>query len=164
MEHRIEKMDAFRIVGVKLRSTNENMQGMKDIPDFWGEVMSQSKQMEILPLMDAAPMGLLGVSVYNSDVSDAKVFDYFIAVATTKPTPEGMEEHTVPAATWAVFPCKKDMMGQVQMDIFTKWMPDSGYRPLNSGYETGEMKSGAPDIELYTQGDDVEIWVPVEKV
>ncbi|GCF93851.1 hypothetical protein NRIC_17420 [Enterococcus florum] len=162
MNHRIEKMDAFRIVGVKLRSTNENMQGMKDIPAFWGEVMSQKKQMQILPLMNAAPMGLLGVSVYNSDANDAKVFDYYIACATTKATPEGMEEYTVPAATWAVFPCKKEEMGHVQMDIFTQWMPTSGYRGLNSGYETGAMNSAAPDIELYTQGDDVEIWVPVE--
>lgn len=161
MKHRIEKMNAFRLVGFKARTTNAEGQGMKDIPAFWGEVMAQNRQMEILPLMDAAPLGLLGVSVYNVDQADAKVFDYYIAVATTKPAPHGMEETTVPAATWAVFSCKRETMGEVQIKIFTDWMPTSGYRPLNSGYETGAMRSAAPDIELYTQTDDVEIWVPV---
>ena len=164
MDYRIEKMDAFRIVGLKLHTTTENGQGMKDIPAFWGDAMVQGKQMRILPLMDTVPMGLLGVSVYNRVADDAKIFDYYIACASTKPLPEGMDEYTVPAATWAVFPCTRENMGQVQMDIFTQWMPGSGYRGLNSGYETGEMKSGAPDMELYRQGEDVEIWVPVEKI
>ena len=160
MEHRIEKMDGFRIVGVKLRTTMQDGQGMKDIPAFWGSVMEQNKQMQILPLMDAAQMGLLGVSVYNINADDPRVFDYYIACASTKPVPEGMEEYAVAAATWAGFPCTRETMGRVQMDIFTQWMPSSGYRPLNSGYETGEMQTGAPDMELYTQGEDVEIVLP----
>mgnify|MGYP003623287309 CR=1 FL=1 len=164
MKTRIEEMDAFRIVGIKRKTTNENMQGMKDIAAFWGDVISQNKQMEILPLMNAEPEGLLGVSVYNTDARDEKIFDYYIACASTKPVPEGMEEYAVAAATWAGFPCTRETMGRVQMAIFTQWMPSSGYRPLNSGYETGEMQTGAPEMELYTQGEDVEIWVPVEKM
>ncbi|MGC6768212.1 GyrI-like domain-containing protein [Enterococcus sp. LJL51] len=164
MECRIEKMDAFRVVGVKLTTTTEGGKGMKDIPVFWGEVMEQKQQIQLATLMDTIPSGLLGVSVYNSDANDARVFDYFIACATSRPVPEGMEEYTVPAAEWAVFPCSRENMDQVQVDIFSKWMPASGYRGRNSGYETGYIAAGAPDIEVYTQEGDVEIWVAVEKI
>ena len=164
MEHRIEKMDGFRIVGVKLRTTMQDGQGMKDIPAFWGSVMEQNKQMQILPLMDAAPMGLLGVSVYNINADDPRVFDYYIACAYTQPVSEGMAAYAVAAATWAGFPGTRGTLGPGQRDTVTQWRPSSGYRPLNSGYETGEMQTGAPDMELYTQGEDVEIWVPVEKM
>lgn len=49
------------------------------------------------------------------------------------------------------------------MDIVNKWAPSSKYNLLNSGYVTGKMVSGAHDLEVYGQGDDVEIWVGVEE-
>ena len=40
---------------------------------------------------------------------------------------------------------------------------DNDYEWLNTGYATGEMVSAGPDLEVYGQGDEVEIWVPVRK-
>lgn len=48
-------------------------------------------------------------------------------------------------------------MGQ----IVTEWLPAADYRRVNTGYETGMMSGGAPDIEVYSEGDDVEIWIAV---
>ena len=45
----------------------------------------------------------------------------------------------------------------------TKWLPKSKYRPLNKGYLTGRMKSGAPDIEYYGKDGLVEIWIAVKE-
>lgn len=43
----------------------------------------------------------------------------------------------------------------------SKWLPKSNYRPLNKGYLTGRMKSGAPDIEHYGKDGLVEVWIAV---
>lgn len=75
-----------------------------------------------------------------------------------------MEEVEVPANTWAVFPCTGKTAGTTQIEIVTKWGPESEeFELLNTGYMTGEMSSGGPDLEVYTQGENMEIWVPVKR-
>lgn len=163
LKHRIEKMEAFRVVGLKMATTNENGQGMQDIPTFWGELMQSGKQLAVLPLMNRRPFGLLGINVYNTDPADARKFDYYVACASDLPVPQGMAEYTVPALTWGVFPCKREAVGDTMVRIVTDWLPGSGYSLVNSGYETGVMAGGAPDMEIYSEGDDVEIWIAVQK-
>lgn len=163
MEFRMEELKEFKIAGYKVSSTNENMQGMKDCPAFWGKIIGEGKHIEVANLIDRMPFGLLGLSVYNTDKEDPQKFDYYIAAATTKETPKDMCEYTVPACTWAVFPTTRENSGKTQFDIVTKWAPQSDYELINSGYETGNIVSGAPDIEVHSQGDEVEIWVAVRK-
>lgn len=43
----------------------------------------------------------------------------------------------------------------------TKWLPKSGYKPLNKGYLTGRMRSGAVDIEFYGKDNLAEVWIAV---
>ena len=74
--------------------------------------------------------------------------------ATGSPVPEGMEEYTVPAGTWAVFPCCGPMpqaMQDLQRRIVGEWLP-------SSGYEYAE----APDIEIYSADNHHnEVWLPI---
>lgn len=164
MEHRIVELDNYKLVGFKKESTNENQQGMKDLPAFWNEILSSDSQASLLPLINREPFSLIGASFYNVDEVDSKRFDYYIGVATTGKTPEDMEEIEVPANIWAVFPCTRATNHQTQYNIVTKWAPNSEeYALLNTGYMTGDMVSGGPDIEVFGQGDEVEIWVPVKK-
>lgn len=157
MNYRIEKMDAFRIVGVKM--TGDSDEGFSQVPKFWAKTAQAGKIPQICSLMNAQPMGLLGVS--TGDWPNAKDFDYYIAAASTSPTPEGMEEYTVPAATWAVFECVGPMPGSIQelqKRIVTEWLPNSGYQYAD-----------APDIEVYSEGDQSAadyvcwVWLPIEK-
>lgn len=164
MEHRIVELEAFKLVGYKKESTNQNQQGMKDCPAFWNELFSSGKQEALLPLINREPFGLIGASFYNVDAQDAKRFDYYIGVATTVETPEKLEEMEVPANTWAVFPTTREASGQTQFNIVAKWGPQSEeYELLNTGYMTGDMTSAGPDLEVYGQGNAIEIWVPVRK-
>jgi len=163
MEYRIEKLDAFRIVGMVVHTTVENEDGMYAIPAMWNDIFKKGKNHEIFDLMDQHPQELLGVSVYNTDIQDARKFDYYIATASKKPVPEGMNEYIVPAATWAAFPCKLEDIHKVETDIVTNWHGNSGYNILNAGYETGYMNSKAPDLEVYLEDGTVEVWVAVEK-
>lgn len=162
LEYRIEKADSFRIVGFKCSTTNEDGAGLKEVPEFWGKVMSSGSYVGIMPLMNQKPFGLLGVNVYNTCPENGKKFDYYIACSTTKKTPQGMSEYTISAYTWAVFPCKRQEASEVMLKIVTDWLPGSGYDLVNTGYESGDMTGGAPDLEVYSQSDDMEIWIALK--
>jgi AraC family transcriptional regulator len=92
---------------------------------------------------------------------DGKDFDYYIAVASEQPVPDGMAEYEIPACTWAIFECVGPMpeaIQTLQKRIVSEWLPLSGYEYAN-----------APDIEVYPEGDQFspgyrcEVWLPVIK-
>lgn len=164
MKYRIEKMDAFRVVGPKLETTwtEENRESFREIPQFWAQQTAQGLIPRLLPLMDTQPTGLMGLSVMDGTGEEKdNRFEYYIAVASTKPAPGGMAEYQVPANTWAIFECKGPMPTAIQalaQRIMTEWFPSSGYRHANG-----------PDIEMYGEGDQTSpdytcwVWVPVQK-
>ena len=154
MDYRILSMDSFRIVGKKLQTTIENGESYTRLPTFWGELMERGGQNELLALMTGEPYGLLGVSDYNPTL-DSSRFDYYIAVSSTHPTPDGMEELVIPAATWAAFPVRNDGPDAVQKHqqrVLFEWLPTSGYEFFP-----------APDIEVYDATGGMETWIPIIK-
>lgn len=161
MNYKIEEKKAFRIVGAKLSTTMEDNACYRDIPDFWKETAQSGKIARLAPLIDREPFAMLGVSTCCEPLTDTSKFDYYIAAVTEKATPEGMDEFTVPAASWAVFECIGSMpaaIQEMQKRIVTEWLPSSGYEYGN-----------APDIEVYFDEDGSkadtrsEIWIPVVK-
>lgn len=157
MNYKIEKKDAFRIVGVKEHIEMNVDENFIRVPQFWGETFQNGMFDSICQLSNKEPCGVLGVST----CMNGKDFDYYIACSTDKPTPLNMHEYEVPAATWAIFECIGPMPGAIQdlqKRIVTEWLPVSGYEYDN-----------APDIEVYPEGDASlpeyrsEVWVPVIK-
>lgn len=157
MNYRIEHKDAFRIVGVMRHFCTTIEGSFEQVPMFWGEVSSNGDIEKVIETGNAEPCGVLGVCT----CMDGRDFDYYIACASNKPVPEGMDEYVVPACDWAVFECIGPMpnaMQQLQTRIITEWLPVSGYEYAD-----------APDIEVYTQGDmqspdyRSEVWLPVKK-
>ena len=155
MNYRIETLEAFRIVGLKVTLPMDVEQSFAQVPLFWQQ--SAPRVPEMMPLMNGTPKGLLGVSACMS----GETFDYFIAVASDAPVPQGMAESTVPACTWAIFDCVgaiPDALQTLQKRIVTEWLPTSGYEYAN-----------APDIEVYFEGNQFspdyrcEAWLPIKK-
>ncbi len=163
LEFRIQQLKQFRVVGVVISTTVENNNCRTEVPALWGEVIQHGRINDIMALSNQIPPGIIGISAYNTDTCDARKFDYYIAGATDKPVPEGMVEYIVPAATWAVFPCKRTEVSEVEIRIVSEWQSTSGYEVLNQGYDTGEMKSQAPDLEVHYLDDTSEVWVAVRK-
>ncbi|MGL4697001.1 AraC family transcriptional regulator [Enterococcus larvae] len=152
LDYRVVHTEAFKIVGKKIHTTMENGISYRELPEFWQKIQQNGEIPGILSLMSQQPMGLLGVSDYNPNL-DQSEFDYYIAVATTLPTPEGYEELTIPAATWASFPHKltsPEDMQKFQHQIVMDWLPSSGYQ-----FAFG------PDLEVYGKDDTLETWIPV---
>ena len=90
--------------------------------------------------------------------SDGKSFDYFIAdpYMPFKEIPEGCKTITLPAGTWAVFPCKGEhpkALQDVNTKIWSEWLPNCKDYKLAGNY----------NLEIYLDPKYSEIWVPVEK-
>lgn len=153
MNYRIERKDAFRIVGVSQPLEREIEKNFAVVPKMWQDTVTDGTLEKLAGMMDASPMGLLGVSVCN----DEEQWKYFIAVSSTKER-GAFEEYVVPAATWAVFPGSgtNQSIQELEQRIVTEWLPTSGYEYAN-----------APDIEVYLNPDPLnarfEVWIPVNK-
>ena len=151
MNYRIETKDAFRIVGVSVPLEKDIEKNFAVIPRKWQETAINGTLQKLTGLMDTQPMGVLGVSTCN----DTEPWRYYIAVASSQ-TDQDLEEYTVPAATWAIFPGTgtNQSIQDLERRIVTEWLP-------TSGYEYGS----APDVEVYLNPDpqnaQYEVWIPV---
>ena len=152
MEYQIVKREAFRIVGFRTPLPADVEESFQVVPRFWAEI--GPRQMELIPLMNGEPAGMLGVSTCGQEDNR-----YYIAVASDAPVPNGMHEWIVPAATWAVFTgtgLLPDAMQELQRRIVSEYLPDSGYEWAK-----------APDIEVYLNrpGEEsrFQVWLPVTR-
>lgn len=160
---RIEKRESFRVVGYLIQTTNQKGEGRKAIPRHWSKIKEAGLEKALLELGDQKLGGVFGINIYNTDIADSRKFEYIIAIASDRDAGGELTEYTVPAMTWAVFPCTQETIGKTEAQAITKWLPKSKYRPLNKGYITGRMRSGAPDIEYYGADGHVEVWVAVRE-
>lgn len=155
MNYRIEKKEEIRIVGMAKPLYAELEKNFQIVPQMWEEATVSGMIPKLAGMMDAQPMGILGISVCN----DQEQWKYFIAVASSAEAEEGMEEYVIPSFTWAVFPgegvCPQAIQ-ELEQRIVTEWLPTSGYE-----YDNG------PDIEVYLEPDPsnakFEVWIPVVK-
>ena len=141
-------------MGISAPLSREVEENFAVVPQMWGRAAAEGIPGRLATLMDSQPAGILGVSACG----DEEQWRYFIAVATTAPLEDGLEEYTVPAATWAVFPGEgtNRSVQELERRIVTEWLPSSGYEYAN-----------APDIEVYLNADPqnarYEVWIPVTK-
>ncbi len=151
MEYRIETKDAFRIVGVSAPLSPDMEENFRNVPQLWGRAAADGTIPRLAALMDGEPKGLLGVCGGKDNSR------YFIAAASSAPAADGLEEYTVPALTWAMFPGGGDSaeaLQRLQRRVVMEWLPTSGYE-----YAEG------PDVEVYLNPECTrfEVWIPVVK-
>lgn len=159
----IIERESFTVLAYRIETTNQKKEGMKRIPECWQAFLNGEQKETLMSHMNQEPYGCFGISEYNIDPEDSRRFAYYIAVSSSDEAQGELVSYTVPKCTWAVFPCTKETMGKVQVQAITKWLPKSNYQPLNKGYITGRMKSGAPDIECYLLKDETQTWVAVQE-
>lgn len=154
MNYKIEKKDAFRIVGISIPLEHELERNFEIVPKMWQEATMNGTIPKLASMMDGNPMGLLGVSSCNEEVE----WKYYIAVASNQPIDNTLEEFEVPASTWAIFAGEGNSLSiqELEKRIVTEWLPTSGYEYAN-----------APDVEVYLNADPdnakYEVWIPVTK-
>ena len=159
MKPRIITKEEFYVVGVELRTSNENNQNLEKIPEFWCKNLEAGLLKRFTELTNAVnPNTQLGIC---ADFDDEK-FTYIIGTEVTNldNIPKGMKGRTIPAAKYAVFTAKGQPPKAVQDTwkyIYQAWF-------LESEYE----RADGPDFEYYGEKyDDLEkaecdIYIPIK--
>ena len=112
LDYKIVEKAPFTVMGIKKRFNAET--SYKEIPEFWGEWMSDMK-------------GLKGTFGICTDM-DGKNFDYWIAdlYLPWEDIPEGCCTYQIPGGLWALFRCEgplPDSMQKVNTQIWSEWLP-----------------------------------------
>lgn len=157
MEYRLTKKDNFTVVGVTKKFSYD---GAKEvIPKFWEEHYKKGNGKYVC--------GMFGINIDES--MENSEFEYMIADAynPSMDVPEGFITKTIPAFTWAIFPCRgamPDSMKDVNKKIFSEWLPALKEYEFAAGYciemydNAEKYPKGIHDENYYT-----EIWIPVSK-
>lgn len=154
MNYRVVEKEGFRIIGVSQPLHKELEQNFMTVPKMWQQAAADGTIGRLAAMMNGQPMGLLGVSACN----DEEEWRYYIAVASSMPAGQELEEYYVPASTWAVFPGSGTNISlqELEQRVIREWLPTSGYEYAD-----------APDIEVYLNADPAnaqyEVWVSVVK-
>lgn len=158
MECRIVEKPAFTVLGVsKVIPYDE---GTTQCPAFWDEHYATGRGKFVC--------GVYGICFDEKMAGDT--FKYMIAdpFGAAKPVPEGYETVTIPALTWAVFPCTGPLpqtLQDVTRRAFSEWLPDNSEYQVAAGYSVEYYT----DISKYPQGGKdsayyCELWIPVKRV
>ena len=148
LEYRIEQKAEFKVVGLSRLFQPDTC--LREIPAFWDEVLAQKER----PVC-----GTYGVCCDR----EGREFEYLIAdrFLPGQEMPDGCVVKTIPASTWAVFPCRGPLVQTLQgvnARIWSEWLPNCrSYRLAHN-----------LNLEFYTPPTDnpedyyCEIWIPVE--
>ncbi|MBQ8617842.1 MAG: AraC family transcriptional regulator [Clostridia bacterium] len=152
LEYRIEEKPQFTVVGVSRMFQADT--SYREIPKYWLELMRRE---------DAPVCGAFGVCL-DEGRGDGQ-FEYMIAdpYQPWQSIPEECHIRVIPAATWAVFPCRgplPDSLQSVNTQIWRDWLPACRSYRMAMGMN---MEVYAPPAEKL-EDTYSEIWVPVEKV
>ncbi|NBK25505.1 MAG: helix-turn-helix domain-containing protein, partial [Spirochaetia bacterium] len=155
MEYRIERKDAFRVVGVSCKISKDMEESMRVVPLFWTEKAQDGTIAKLCSYLKEGD-GLFGLCT-NTDELDH--WTYTIGIVKEDLELEGMESQMIGPSLWAIFPGRGPMpqtIQEVERRIVTDWLPTSGY----------EFAEGV-DVEVYLDNDPTnqsfEVWMPIKK-
>jgi AraC family transcriptional regulator len=147
MNYRIESKEAFHVYGIEGIFTTENGENFISIPRFWQEAGNDGrikKLTESTNMIQEVSNNLCLVNAicdYRQVEGDNKFPYMLFAFKTSKSQPEGYEEATVPAATWAIFRTENHTIAgtsaalqNVIKRVYTEWLPTADYEKVD-GYE-----------------------------
>ncbi|MFK7692712.1 helix-turn-helix domain-containing protein [Paenibacillus sp. HJGM_3] len=153
VDYHIEEKEAFTVVGKSAVITCGNEGRSRSW--FWGECQRDGTLDMITCLDTDTPW--LGITM---DFDEP--FPYMIAKeAHDDSVADGLARQTIPASTWAIFPCVGSLPSSMQngfRQIYHQWFPATGYE-----------HAGLPEIEVYPPGNATaedyrcEAWIPIMK-
>ena len=157
MEYRIEKKDTFTVLCRQANFSYE--EGPAEVPAFW--------QSHFAAGGSATVRGCYGINIDTEMRGDR--FDYLIAdpYDPAIAIPEGFTTRTIPAHTWAVFPCRGKMaeaMQAVNKQIFSEWLPANNAYDIAAGInvecydDASKYPDGIQDANYYS-----EVWIPIKE-
>lgn len=157
MDYKIVNKDAFTVLANAAVFPYEGAKAR--VPEFWQQHFAEGKGRTV--------MGTYGINIDESRGQES--FEYLIADPCDPDceAPDGFVVRTIPALTWAVFPCRGALptaLQDVNTRIFTEWLPAMKDYEFAAGYcveyydDPTRYAKGTQDENYYC-----EIWIPVGK-
>jgi len=158
MDYKLMKKESFTVMGTMGKFSYE--EANTAIPAFYEEHFAKGRERYV--------RGMFGINIDKS--MGFNEFEYLIADLYNPScnVPEGFTTVTIPAFTWAVFPCKgalPDALAGTNTKIFSEWLPALRGYEFAAGYcvemydDPQKYPNGVGDENYYT-----EIWIPVKKI
>lgn len=163
MNFRIEKKEAFNIVGIMKRVPIIYEGENPEIVAMW-KTLTMEDLDYLKKLSNVEPIGMIQASANFSEgrMEEKGELDQYIGIATTEECPESFSKLEVPALTWAIFESTGPFPSTLQETwgrIYSEWFPSSSYQ-VTEGPEILSIKTK----DLTSSSVTSEIWIPVLKI
>lgn len=144
------KIEAFQIIGISIRTSNENEKSAQDIGQLWGKFMSEGI-LEKIPNKISTDI----FSIYTNYESDyTKPYDTILGckVSSLESIPDGMIGQSFEGGTFATFISKGDVTkGSVYQSWVDIWNTDLN-RLYTADFEVYSEKAADPtnaEVAIY---------------
>lgn len=149
-------LEAIKVIGIAVRTTNENGQAAKDIPELWNRFMTEDVLNNIPNKINADVYSIY--TNYESDYMNPYTTILGCKVSSFDNLPEGFVTKTIDVSHYAKFTTKGNLHQNI---IYDKWVNIWGMeKDLNRTYKA--------DFEIYGEkardmtDAEVDIFVSVK--
>lgn len=161
MNYRIEKKEAFKMLGISTEISAVDNRYFSEVPKFWENCIKEGKIGRMHKDFQLPENECVHAALYNFREGE---FSYMICYNAEKNvSPAGYTKLIVPPATWAIFSTGEctiengtEKIQNIWKRIYPEWFPASGYEHAD-----------APEFEMYfNKGNGTyieEVWIPVIK-
>ena len=137
----------FKVIGISVRTTNENGQSAKDIGELWNRFMSEGIAKKIPNKIDDSVF-----SIYTNYQGDhTQPYDTILGckVSALEKVPEGMVGQTFEGGTYATFISKGDLTKGVVYETWAEIWNKNLNRNFKADFEYyGENAQNPTDAEV----------------
>lgn len=162
MEFKIEKRDAFQLIGVS-KKVPIQFEGENPAILELAQSITEEQVKEMHEIGDLYPNQVVNASCNFDEgrLQEKGSLTHMIGFLSSKENAfEDLTQIKVPAHTWAVFPSQGPFPAALQTtwaNIYAEWLPSSGYQ-LADAPEISFTRHGDSNADVYS-----EIWIAVAK-
>lgn len=150
----VTKVDPQNIIGIELKTTNENGKAFEDIPPFW-QKFYQEGIIEKIPNKASSDVYAVYTNFENEGKNSKGVYSLIIGcpVSNLKSVPDGFVSTILPKSRYAVFESAKgklDQVGETWQKIWNLSETDRAF-DQNRSYQS--------EFELYQPSGEINIYI-----
>ena len=153
MDIKIAQKPAFTVAGILLEAIDNSL-----CPSAWNQLFEEQSLETLASLGNGQSYGIC------SDVKEGEIINYmagYDVIDQRKAKALGLTIMEIEPAEYAIIPVKGSIPGSIHQAwkyVLEVFFPETGYR-----------HSGAPDFEVYAEGEmdspdyEMELWIPIVK-
>ena len=144
------KKEAFYVVGIAIRTTNEKEQAMQDIPKLWQKFMSDNLMDKITNRLEDSTYAVY--TDYESDHTKPYTMILGYKVSDLNKVPLGLVGKKIEAANYQKYIAKGDLTKNAVVDVWGEIWNSEIKRSYMSDFEVYGVKSQYPtngEAEIY---------------